>query len=364
MTSIIIDLKYIAWFVWTAFSFFSMLTIAGLLYKPKTSSVKAGVELVIVTIASRRVMKSLLEAIEGARRLGVEPIILTDEGAELIDYLKHVGARLVVVPRSYRRDLVGKGRAINYFIENSVEPNKWYVFIDDDNIVMDDRFMYEIPYYEERGYAACNPVLKPRMGRSRTTFVMDWIRYLDDISVFRFFTGLLGKPLVGMHGELLCVKGSVLREIGFGFKSITEDFRFAMELVRRGYKTWQTSTVVSIKSPNSIGDFMRQRSRWFKGIISDIRYAPLTMKAIVGIRVVMWNVGIIGSWLLSPLWIYWGSYIIALPGALAYWSIYMYGSYKARSIVNALITPVYGIIESLSWIHAVRMDGFHVIDKN
>ncbi len=48
------------------------------------------------------------------------------------------------------------------------------------------------------------------------------------------------------------LKGSVLREIGFDFNSITEDFRFAMELCKRGYKTWHSSTKVSIKSANSI----------------------------------------------------------------------------------------------------------------
>ena len=37
---------------------------------------------------------------------------------------------------------------------------------------------------------------------------MDFIRKYDDVTVFRFFTGLLGIPYIGMHGEMLTVKGS------------------------------------------------------------------------------------------------------------------------------------------------------------
>jgi|SRR5205823_4251313 len=78
-----------------------------------------------------------------------------------------------------------------------MQDDKWYTFIDDDNLLLDDTFLYEIPYYEERGFVGCNPVLFTRQGRSTFTTIMDWIRYFEDITVFRFFTGLTKRPWIG-----------------------------------------------------------------------------------------------------------------------------------------------------------------------
>jgi len=113
-----------------------------------------------------------------------------------------------------------------------MQDDKWYTFIDDDNLLLDDTFLYEIPYYEEGGFVGCNPVLFTRQGRSTFTTIMDWIRYFEDITVFRFFTGLTKRPWIGLHGEMLTVKGRVFKEIGYDKSSIAEDFNFAIQLIR------------------------------------------------------------------------------------------------------------------------------------
>jgi cellulose synthase/poly-beta-1,6-N-acetylglucosamine synthase-like glycosyltransferase len=288
----IIFLQYLVFFCWICFSVFVVIGIVGQIYRPKRGEKKAeNVEYVLVSVANHKVERTLFECIAHTKeKLNNHLRVLVDEGSELIPELKENS--LVIVPASYRRDLVGKGRAINYFIEKEVQPDKWYTFIDDDNLILDDTFLYEIPYYEKKGYVATNPLLVPRNGRRKLTYIMDFIRYFDDLMVFRFFTGFLKRPLIGLHGEFLTVKGGVLKEIGFGNHSLTEDFRFAAELVRRGYKTWQSASKVSIKPPNSLDDLLKQRGRWFKGISKDWRYCPPLMKATVGSRLLIWVLGI------------------------------------------------------------------------
>lgn len=288
--------------------------------------------------------------------------ILVDEGSELIPELS--GERLVVVPQDYNRDLVGKGRAMNYFIEHIVKADMWYSFIDDDNLIYDDKFLFEIPYYEQMGYVAMNPTLFPRPGKSDISFIMDAIRYFDDLMIFRFFTGFLKTPLIGLHGELLTVKGCVLKEIGYENRSLTEDFRFASELVRRGYKTWQSSTRVCIKSPNSIRDFLKQRGRWFKGIMEDWRHCPVKMQIVVAIRLVIGALGIFGSWALFPLWFVWGSLWLAMPGGIYCWLIYTYGTIKLKKPYYILLIPLLGIIEAAAFYAGLKQKTFVVIDKN
>jgi cellulose synthase/poly-beta-1,6-N-acetylglucosamine synthase-like glycosyltransferase len=249
-------LQYVVFFCWTVFSIFVILEIIGQFYRPQRGKKKAeNVECVLVSVANYKVKKSLLECIAYTKeKLDNHLWLLVDEGSESIPQFQENS--LVIVPASYRKDLIGKGRAINYFIE-----------------------------------------------------------------------------LAGLHGELLTVKGKVLKEIGYNNPSIVEDFRFASELVRRGYKTWQSVTKVSIKSPNSIGDLIKQRGRWFKGIAMEWRYCPLLMKEITGLKLLIWVLGIFGSWAMAPLWFFWKplwffwkpAFWFSFPGSLYYWIVYFYG---------------------------------------
>lgn len=388
------------------YSVFVIIGIVGSHYKAESAPTRANnVEFVIISQASRKVKNSLLDCISNTRiQFPWVPLSLViDEGSELTDDLlrlvnvtqqqitttnlkdstivhqkesiiarqRHTSKELkiIIVPDRYRKDLVGKGRAINYFIDGYViDENKWYSFIDDDNIILDDKFLYEIPYYEERGYVAFNPNITARTGNSRFIRIMDFIRKYDDVTVFRFFTGLLGIPYIGMHGEMLTVKGSVLQEIKYDFYSITEDFRFTAELIKRKMKVWQSKTNICIKSANNINDILRQRGRWFKGISLDLKYCPPLMRMIVTSRMVLWIIAIFGTWALSPLWLSWGihwqSELFIVSGAYP-WIIFIYAIIKNKEpLYCILFIPLFGILESISYWFGINNKGFYVIDKN
>ena len=388
------------------YSVFVIIGIVGFHYKAESAPTRANnVEFVIISQASRKVKNSLLDCIFNTRiQFPWVPLSLViDEGSELTDDLlrlvnvtqqqitttnlkdstivhqkesiiarqRHTSKELkiIIVPDRYRKDLVGKGRAINYFIDGYViDENKWYSFIDDDNIILDDKFLYEIPYYEERGYVAFNPNITARTGNSRFIRIMDFIRKYDDVTVFRFFTGLLGIPYIGMHGEMLTVKGSVLQEIKYDFYSITEDFRFTAELIKRKMKVWQSKTNICIKSANNINDILRQRGRWFKGISLDLKYCPPLMRMIVTSRMVLWIIAIFGTWALSPLWLSWGihwqSELFIVSGVYP-WIIFIYAIIKNKEpLYCILFIPLFGILESISYWFGINNKGFYVIDKN
>jgi cellulose synthase/poly-beta-1,6-N-acetylglucosamine synthase-like glycosyltransferase len=377
------------------------LGIIGSRYKPYTSKFKSkNVEIVIVSIADERVKNSLFECINHTYNNFPNILIsvIIDEGAQLTESLSTYinkysldndtinnygnsikeavrdgsdkGIRLRVVPKDYRNDLIAKGRAINYFIENHVKDSKWYVFIDDDNLILDDNFLYEIPYYDLNGYSAFNPILKPRKGKSKLASIIDLTREYDDISIYRFFVGLIKSPLIGMHGEMLGVRGSVLKEIGFDFNSITEDFRFSIELVKKNMKTWQSKTKISIMSPNSLLDVIKQRGRVYKGITIDLRSAKSIVKIIMGLKLTLWLVAIFGSYLLSPIWFFWSGYemFVLLVGGIYPLAVFVYASKNAKDIkqilFSILLIPFIGVFDSLSFLIGLRQKGFIVINKD
>lgn len=350
-------------------------------YEPDRADEPAeDVRLVIPTVATGNVRPALLETIEHtvAAFPQYEVYCLLDEGSALApELLAREDVSTVVVPGSYECEAVAKGRAMSYFIETVVAeaPEYWYGFIDDDNRILDDRFTYEIPAYEARGYRAMNPVLLPRQGRSVLTFVTDHIRYVDDLAIYRLFTGVLGRPYLGFHGELLCARGDVLVDVGFDRETVVEDFAFALELLERDVPVWQSATRVSVLSPHDLRSFLRQRSRWYLGIARYLSRAPRLSQVVVGARILTWTVAVTSSWLFAPLWLL--GFGVALPswvvatltvGGLFYVGVVGLGAWRVGGLRGAALlafTPVCALFEQVVPLYALwtREEGFVVIDK-
>lgn len=375
-------LLYVATAVGTVLGlYFAIGLVAYVRYEPGRADEPAeDVTFAIPTIASEDVRDSLMECVEYHREMfaDFDLYCLVDEGADLQAELEATdGIQTLVVPDGYACDAVAKGRAIQYFIETVVSenPEGWYAFIDDDNLVLDDAFLYEIPYHEERGYGAMNSVLQPRQGDSMLTFVMDHIRLLDDLTVFRAFTGMLGRPYVGFHGELLTARGDVLLDVGFDRHSIVEDYAFAAELIKHGIPTWQTRTHVSILSPHSVTDLLKQRSRWFIGTWNLIWSTSSVTKVASGTRLVSWAAAILAGPLAFFLWRMAGDVQIpqllhALPflAGAVYGTTYLYGAWQIKGWMRfpmVLSIPICITCECLSPVYAVLFSDreFTVISK-
>lgn len=363
------------------FSYFSLGLIAYLVYTPQQADEKAeNVTFVIPTIGAAAVRDSLYDCLDHHTNKFDDYTIyvLTDEGADLEDELRaYPEAETMVVPDGYDPDAVAKGRAIQYFIDQVVadNPDGWYAFIDDDNLVRGEEFLYEIPYYDERGYGAMNSILTPRQGNSPMTFVMDHIRLLDDLTVFRTFTGLFKRPYIGFHGELLTARGDVLLDVGFDRESIVEDYAFAAELIKAGIPTWQSATRVSILSPHTVTDLLKQRSRWFIGTWNLLwQTSPIT-KLLTGTRLLSWTVAVLagpiafvtsqlGAGLGLPLVARVAPFIIGLVygGTYAYGAMQLAGVTRLRMLVSI---PLCIIAESVAPIYAVTIADrdFTVINK-
>ena len=364
---------------------FALMVVSALIltsrYRTVESSKRAEqVRLVIPTIAEERVRSALIETLDHHVEKFPEYDVycIVDEGSTLLEELAaRDDISTVVVPEEYETHAKAKGRAMHYFTETIVanEPEYWYAFIDDDNRILDRSFLYEITHYEAEGYRAMNPVLVPRPGRSLVTFMADHIRYVDDLTIYRLFTGVIGKPYLGFHGELLCARGDVLTEIGFDRNSLVEDFAFALELVKRDVPTWQSSTRVSFLSPHDVSSFLKQRSRWYLGLSRYLPKAPRLTQFIVGTRMAIWTLAITSSWLFFPLWISgYGSalplviFAVVLLSGMVYIVTTGIGAVRIGGLTGLALmfgVPLYAMLEHLVPIYSFinREDSFVVIDK-
>jgi len=299
---------------------------------------------VVVAVGTEKVLPALRETVAQLQRLGLKYVVVSSRPLDMPNVL--------VVPRDQDGT---KYRAVRWFVLNHTRPDTWYIFLDDDSYPLDAKFLQDIAYYGARGYVAGNGVIVPRPGRSALAYALDWIRHFDDVTRFRFALEVLRRPIFGMHGELLIIRGDALREIWPTMgDTVTEDFRLAMELLRRGYKTFQSRTRVSTKSPNSLRDFVRQRARWANALRDAARYRNPIPPLSAALATFLAAASLIAVFHGPSL---------AIAVAAVYAFVYTYGSLKARRyVIDVLLASPLEILSMLIGL-AQRAKHFYVVDK-
>ena len=387
--SIILDVAILTFAALTTLSMLTLISASlGRTKAPRRRPLKLTpdkADFVIVTRASKRVLPTLLRTITNVRKMfpAYKLWVVVDEGSQGLHVLevasKRLGFDLVVVPTSYERGKY-KARAMNYFIEHVVADDKWYIFLDDDSYPLDDNFLYEI----DEGVPVYNGILAPRRGGNLLSWIADASRYYSDLTKQGLALRVLRKPIYGLHGELLIVRGWVLKMIGFNTDSITEDSWFAAKLISYGIPVGQVSTRVSILSPIRLRDFVKQRARWLAGrlrdfirgeypIIMDLAYVQeLTMMLLLIAAPFLGIFKAISNVTVNPAIARLGYLMGMLGGLLAILSYTSYHIIERRDAATALLAvlliPAVAAIEAFSIVYGLAKyktysRRFVVIDK-
>lgn len=362
----------LSYLVWTIVFCWLILMALARCYRPEQGAKEAkNVKVVITSIANEGVQKVLYGCIDQTMRiLGIKPIVLLDEDSALTEALREKVGRdnVVVVPKNFMPHLVGKGRAMYYFAQTGIGRNFWCLFLDEDTLLQDRRILTEILAYAARGYVAANGVIVPKRGKSDLAYVMDSIRRFDELTFYRFFTGRVGVPLLGMHGECLLLRGDILQKVIAAEASIAEDCDIAEALVRQGFRTWQSATRVLVLSPNSLSDLTKQRTRWFQGLSRSFAHCPFSMRAVAAFRVAVGALWVVGA-LMFPLSFFQSGEALAflvVPGLYA-WSMYVCGISKLRRCGSwwmLALVPFFGVLETIMPMLSRKQEGFVIIDKS
>lgn len=218
--------------------------------------------------------------------------------------------RVVVVPKRYitPNGTRFKARA-NHFshelriAEGEARDDVWVLHMDDDTGVGLDTGIAMAQFIEKQRWAGVDAkhlaqgiLTYPRENAvNRLTWLADAVRPADDISRFSLFTGS-GRPLAGLHGELLLVRASIEAGIGwdFGPAAIVEDAQLALTFCRLhpGRSAWFQGRCYGA-SPATVRDFIKQRERWAWGLVALAfnRTLPLRHRALLGYSVMSWIAG-------------------------------------------------------------------------
>lgn len=264
--------------------------------------------------------------------------------------------RVVVIPADYQtaNSTPYKARANQYTLERRTleHESRSDVFVyhlDDDTAVGADTIAAIAEFLAEddgTSYHLGQGVLTfpHENSANRWCKLADAVRPADDLSRFHFFTGVLKKPLVGLHGEHLIVRASIEAEIGwdFGPEMLTEDAFFALKFYEHyRHHTRFLNGCTYGASPANVSDFVKQRRRWATGLMRMVLDRRLTFKA-KGVMI--------------------GATIVWASGPFQHLAVVITAGVILHSLSTAPLTPVVLPVWAfnMAWIMWQYFEGMHV----
>jgi egghead protein (zeste-white 4 protein) len=206
-----------------------------------------------------------------------------------------------VVPPGYRtaNETLYKARALQYALEHSDLPaDGWILHLDEESHPSQSliRGITRAIAEEEASGAlriGQGAILYHRnLGSHPALTLADMVRTGDDLGRFHL-QHRLGYTLFGLHGSFILVRNSVERIVGFDLGpegSITEDAFWALCQMKTGTRCRWVDGYLHEQAPRSARDFVRQRRRWFAGIVRVVAFADTTawLRAALALFTFLW----------------------------------------------------------------------------
>lgn len=176
-----------------------------------------------------------------------------------------------------------KARALQYALERSQLPDTaWIIHLDEETHPTATGIKGAARMISEEESSG-----RLRIGQGAILYHRNWKRYPfltladmartgDDFGRFHF-AHRTGRAMFGMHGSWIVVRNDVEKATGFDFGpdgSITEDAFWALASMEAGSRVRWVDGYLEEQSTQSVMDFLKQRRRWFQGIMKVCLHAP------------------------------------------------------------------------------------------
>lgn len=325
--------------------------------------------------------------------VGLKNYIIEVVTDKTINLSEHANTREVLVPESYKTQhgSLFKARALQYCLDQPVNEDDWIVHLDEETLLTEDvvasiaNFVVQRTYHFGQGVItyASNDVV------NWITTLSDSVRVGMDYGMVRFSLGIIHKPLFNWKGSFIVANVGAEKVVSFDHGpecSLAEDCCFAMSAIGHGYKFNYITGEMHEQSSFTISDFIKQRTRWVRGVSLAFRFSKAPWKCKIGIFVILAN------WFSMPVILFTvpitASYPVPLGVAIntiasfmtaIFLFQYTFGTlmslkystkhvvYKyAVSVLSALIIPISVILENMaiiSFFVSRKQRTFYIIQK-
>lgn len=194
---------------------------------------------------------------------------------------KFEGCRTIVVPPNYScQNAIHKGRALQYAVETRRKENKngkdIYVFhLDDESLITKQTLCSLLSYLEDNPKPISEGLITYPMQPKEEFKISNLMDTLRPFCCYECLALMSGGNPAYIHGSNLLVRSDIEDEVEWtNGATLAEDSLFAINArVKYGPLVfgWHGG-VVEEKSPLTVKDLIKQRRRWFYGLIMNLKY--------------------------------------------------------------------------------------------
>ncbi|HWZ20869.1 MAG TPA: glycosyltransferase family 2 protein [Ktedonobacteraceae bacterium] len=322
-----------------------------------------------------------------------------------------IATNIYVVPPGYvtQHQSRFKARALTY-LQECVRPQleDWYIYLDEESLI-DEKLLAGLYRFVQRSIEREARALLSKKKRHPAGWIgqgailyqggnwffrgADALRTADDLGRFRLQYAL-GKPLFGIHGSYIVIRGMDDARLSFDVgsaNSITEDAAWALRAWAQGYRFAWVDGYLHEQPPQRVKDFVRQRSRWLSGIRAVLMDSkiPFMYRFCLGLFTGLWQIAFLPFliavlalfvhaspffWMRIPADFAWATFILAYLHGIDIQAKHSHPFLKKKKIellwkrvVSWLLVFCsiwYTLLEAAGVIYSLRpKQGFFVIQK-
>lgn len=247
--------------------------------KPKPIHKFSSVTIIIPAHNEERYIAQAIDSVIKADFGGKKQIVVVDDGS--IDSTYNVASRYkskgVEVIRTKHS---GKSASINAVLK--ITKNDLIAIVDGDSCINKDALKIMTRELERKDVAAVTGVIKVR---NRKKFICMWV-HIEQLynSLMRLLLSKIDANIV-TPGPLSMYRRKEVMELGgFSTKGFSEDIDITIRLIRKGYKIgFAEKAVAETNMPYDIKGFLRQRTRFARGILNIFKKHTQLNKTIIDI---------------------------------------------------------------------------------
>jgi len=250
-----------------SFSFYAIVAAFSPDRKPVAPAKWPTVTILMPSYNSAATIRQAVAAAQAMTYQGEKELIVIDDsstdGSDKI--AEQMGARVL-----RRKGDRGKAKALNHGIQQA--KGEIIVALDSDTFAPTDALEKAIPYF---GLDAKIGAVTLFITVANAKNMLERIQQLEYYIAFGFTAKTMGKVngLIVTPGPMSAYRKSALEQVGgFDEKNMTEDMEIGLRLHEYGWKIeCCTETLVPTVVPDTLSKLYRQRVRWYRGTIDNIR---------------------------------------------------------------------------------------------
>jgi egghead protein (zeste-white 4 protein) len=262
----------------------------------------------------RRGIESVINSCKDASFSDYNITVITENPKDL-DYV--TGANVIVVPKEYKTQnaAIRKARALQYAVEQRKKAkdhdgdklSRWIFHMDEESVVTSHTVLSLLTFIrEKKGLISEGPIVYPYKiwDANRLTMLAESVR---PFQCYECVSQMKHPPAIHMHGSNLLVREDVEDSVGWdNGQTVAEDQLFGFKVYERygNIFGWHGGLLLE-QPPLTIADHFRQRKRWIKGTLENLKYLPTKMKTKIYLRISSFWLGFLSALASTILYVVW-----------------------------------------------------------